>query len=41
MKQVFTFIGVDPTFTSPKFDVESHVTSAKLSKAGESIDVPP
>jgi len=40
MEQVFSFLGVDPTFTSPKFDVESHVTSAKLIKAGESIDVP-
>ena len=40
LEQVFTFIGVDPTFTSPKFDVESHVTSDKLIKAGESIDLP-
>lgn len=40
LRQVFSFIGVDPTFTSPEFDVESHVTSAKLSKAGESLDVP-
>ncbi len=40
LAQVFAFIGVDPAFTSPTFDVESHVTTAKLSKAGESEDRP-
>lgn len=40
LKRVFTFLGVDPEFTSPSFSVDRHVTSAKMEKAGESVDRP-
>ncbi len=40
LKRVFTFIGVDPEFTSPNFTVDRHVTSTKMEKAGESLDRP-
>ncbi|MGH3459055.1 sulfotransferase family protein [Aeromicrobium sp.] len=38
--RIFDFIGVDPDFTSPKFDVERHVTSKKLQDVGESVEKP-
>jgi hypothetical protein len=40
LKRVFTFIGVDPEFTSPRFTTDRHVTSDKMKKAGESLDRP-
>jgi hypothetical protein len=40
MKRVFEFLGVDPEFTSPKFQIDRHVTATKLEKAGASTDRP-
>ncbi|MGI9085464.1 MAG: sulfotransferase family protein [Aeromicrobium sp.] len=40
LKRVFTFLGIDPEFTSPKFTIDRHVTSTKMEKAGESLDRP-
>jgi hypothetical protein len=40
LKRVFTFLGVDPEFTSPRFTIDRHVTSTKMEQAGESLDRP-
>ena len=40
LKRVFSFLGVDPEFTSPKFTIDRHVTTAKMERAGESVDRP-
>ena len=40
LKRVFTFLGVDPEFTSPTFTIDRHVTSTKMEKVGESLDRP-
>ena len=40
IKRVFTFLGVDPDFTSEKFTIDRHVTTTKLEKAGEAQDRP-
>lgn len=40
LRRVFTFLNVDPDFSSPKFDAEDHVTSVKMEKAGEPLDRP-
>ena len=40
LKRVFTFLGVDPEFSSPSFTIDRHVTATKMEKAGESLDRP-
>ena len=40
IRQVFRFLDVDPGFSSPKFDVERHVTSRKAGPDGELLDRP-
>ena len=40
MKRVFGFLGVDPGFTSPKFEIDRHVTATKLEEAGASAERP-
>jgi hypothetical protein len=40
LKRVFTFLGVDPEFSSPEFTVDRHVTATKMEKVGESLDRP-
>ena len=41
MAQVFRFIDVDPEFSSPAFDVESHLTSLMKGPDGELLGRPP
>lgn len=38
--EVFRFLGVDPEFSSPKFNVERHLTSSKSGPDGELLDLP-
>lgn len=40
MRRVFEFLGVDPEFTSPKFEIDRHVTATKLEEAGASTERP-
>jgi hypothetical protein len=40
MRRIFEFLGVDPDFTSPEFEVVSHVTTEKLEKFGVPNDRP-
>lgn len=40
LARIFAFLDVDPAFTSAKFDAESHVTSDKMKKVGESVERP-
>jgi hypothetical protein len=40
MRRVFEFLGVDPEFTSPKFEINRHVTATKLEEAGASTERP-
>jgi hypothetical protein len=38
LSQVFSFLGVDPEFSSPTFAVDRHVTSEKTSAVGEPLE---
>jgi hypothetical protein len=40
ISQVFRFLDVDPDFSSPKFNVERHLTSSKSGPDGEMLDRP-
>lgn len=40
LARVFTFLDVDPDFSSAKFDVDRHVTATKLEQAGEPLARP-